>query len=176
MRGHGGKEDQEVGEKLRLLPLHERKGSCENVTFVREEAIEGAIADALGAIQLRPEIVEWTREALLESSREENEFRDASVKSLTARYQKLESFISKAYEDKLEGSIETRPLGGQNRPMEGRTGTNNDSVERAEPRQFNLSARRHPVNGACLTGGRSLQVDDDRREREMVGLVLSNRS
>ena len=68
--------------------------------------MESAFTGALKQIRLTPDIVEWTRESLLESCREESEFRESKLKSLTARYRKLESYIFKAYEDKLEGRID----------------------------------------------------------------------
>lgn len=82
------------------------KGICENVTYLREEVVDDAIQRALSKIRLTKDVVEWTREALLESSTEEREYRQAQVRSLTNRYNKLDSMISQAYEDKLEGHIE----------------------------------------------------------------------
>jgi len=82
------------------------KGTCDHVVFLREEILAETFARALQGIQISPDIVEWTRLALLESSKDEQEFRETAIKTLTSRYQKLDSYISKAYDDKLEGRIE----------------------------------------------------------------------
>ena len=52
------------------------KAVCENVIYVREEVIESEFAKALAAITVPEHIVEWTREALLESSKEERSFQE----------------------------------------------------------------------------------------------------
>lgn len=65
-----------------------------------------AFSTALGQIKITQEIVDWTRQALLESSEAERQEREANITRLTSRYKKLDSYISAAYEDKLEGRIE----------------------------------------------------------------------
>ena len=82
------------------------KRICKNVVYLREEAIEESFAAALKSVRLTPEIVEWTREALLESAKDERDFHESAIKNRRRRYQKLDEYISQAYEDKLEGSIE----------------------------------------------------------------------
>lgn len=82
------------------------KGSCSNVVYLPEEKVEDALQMALNQIKLSSEVIEWSREALLASADQEREFREAKVKSLTTRYKKLESYVSVAYEDRLEGRIE----------------------------------------------------------------------
>jgi site-specific DNA recombinase len=66
------------------------KAACENVVYIREESIEAEFAKALVAITVPEHIVEWTRDALLESSKEEREFQEKRIASLTNRYRKLQ--------------------------------------------------------------------------------------
>ncbi len=82
------------------------KGVCSHVTYLREEKIEDAFTAALRRVHLSPEIIQWTREALLDSSRAEREFRETQIAVFTERYRKLDSYISQAYDDKLEGRID----------------------------------------------------------------------
>ena len=90
------------------------KGICKNVVYLREEVvvylreevIDEKLASALKHIRLTSEIVEWTREALLESLEDERELHRSATQNLSSRYQKLGRYISQAYEDKLEGRIE----------------------------------------------------------------------
>ena len=79
---------------------------CGSVSYLRGELVEEAFASALRGIRLSREIVEWTRQAIIESSHKEREFRETQISTMTSRYQKLDSYISRAYEDKLEGTLE----------------------------------------------------------------------
>jgi site-specific DNA recombinase len=82
------------------------KGHCEHVAYLREERIEESFILGLQKIKLSKEIVDMTRVTLLKSANEEREFREAGIKSLQTRYDKLQSYIDQAYTDKLEGRIE----------------------------------------------------------------------
>lgn len=82
------------------------RGACPNVTYIRQELIEEGFVRALRGIHLSREVVEWTQQALLESAKEEREFRETQIANFAARYKKLDSYISQAYEDKLEGTLE----------------------------------------------------------------------
>jgi len=82
------------------------KGICDNVVYLREEKLDATFAGALKAIDIPGSVVELTREALLESSRDERTFREAEVNRLSRRYKKLDQFLSRAYEDRLEGHID----------------------------------------------------------------------
>ena len=52
-------------------------------------------------------MVEWTREALLESHSDEKRLREASLAKLNTRYKKLQGYIDQCYDDKIEGLIDT---------------------------------------------------------------------
>jgi site-specific DNA recombinase len=70
------------------------KGSCEDVTYLRQEAIEAVFIKALEDISLTPEVIEKTRNDLLKTSHQEREFQDTQIKALTERYRKIQSYIS----------------------------------------------------------------------------------
>lgn len=100
------KKTKKSGKEFVYYHCTNGKGICENVTYLREEKIDEAIQAALSNIRLTEDVLEWTKEVLLESSAEERQYRQAQVRSLSNRYNKLDSMISTAYEDKLEGRIE----------------------------------------------------------------------
>ncbi|MGZ3743826.1 MAG: recombinase family protein [Pseudobdellovibrionaceae bacterium] len=81
------------------------KNSCGNIVYLREEKIELAFAEALGKIQLPPEVVEWTKQALLEGQQEEKHFRETQIATFMSKYQNLQTKIERSYEDKLDGKI-----------------------------------------------------------------------
>ena len=150
------------------------KGTCENVVFLREEILAEAFGKALDNIQMKPDVVEWTRQALLESSQDEQVFREAAIKNLTTRYQKLDSFISKAYDDKLEGRIE---------PDLWETKTAQWKLEQQDI-ELRLQAYREASTAYLVEGVRLMELASRACEifgkmnveekREMLSLILSN--
>lgn len=150
------------------------KGSCENVTYLREERIEDEFLAALRAIKLSPEILNWTRDALLESAKDEALFRKEQMSNLTARFQKLDSFIELSYVDRLEGRLE---------PAEWERKTESWKREQSEIEE-RLRAFREANTGYMQDGIRLMERASKAAEtfplltpgekREMVSLILSN--
>lgn len=82
------------------------KGSCDGLTYLREETIEETFALALSKIQVPDHIIEWTRQALLESHEDERKLHQAKISSLDERYRTLQNKVDRSYEDKLDGNID----------------------------------------------------------------------
>ncbi len=78
---------------------------CENVVYLPENKLALQLGEALRRIKLTPEIVEWTREALLSSHADQAEHHRATVARLNARKEQLTSCVDQAYTDRLEGRI-----------------------------------------------------------------------
>lgn len=78
---------------------------CENVVYLPENKLALQLGEALRRIRMTPEIVEWTREALLSSHADQAEHHRATVARLNARKEKLTSYLDQAYMDRLEGRI-----------------------------------------------------------------------
>ncbi len=83
------------------------KGICDNVVWLREEKVEETIKCALSKIRLTKDIVEWTKENLLDASKHEQFYRENQVAVLTGQYQNLDKKISLAYDHMLEGKIDS---------------------------------------------------------------------
>ena len=73
--------------------------------YLPETTLAVQLGDALRRIKMTPEIVEWTREALLSSHADQAEHHRATVARLNARKEKLASYLDQAYTDRLEGRI-----------------------------------------------------------------------
>jgi hypothetical protein len=82
------------------------KKSCGSVVYLREEKIKAAFAEALQRIQLTPDVVELTRKALLDSAKQEQEYRDRAIKNLNEQLALLQRRIDRCYTDHLDGNIE----------------------------------------------------------------------
>ena len=81
------------------------KGICDKVTYIKEENLAEQFLEAFSKIEISSDIVEYTRDTLLSSHREEKEFREKQIVDLLARYKKLQSFIDNTYTDKVAGII-----------------------------------------------------------------------
>ena len=82
------------------------KGRCENVTYIREEKVNDWISEALLQIQIPEHIIEWTKQALLESHQDERSYHLNQLSTLEHNYRTLQNRIDKAYVDKLEDRID----------------------------------------------------------------------
>jgi len=78
---------------------------CDNVVYLPESRLALELGEALRRIKMTPEIVEWTREALLASHADQAEHHNATVTRLEGRRAKLASYLDTAYTDRLEGRI-----------------------------------------------------------------------
>ena len=56
-------------------------------------------------LQFTPEVLEWIKDALLQSNQDVRQFHEEAMTRLQAEYQKLESRIQAMYIDKLDGKI-----------------------------------------------------------------------
>ena len=82
----------------------QHRGRCDNV-YVREEALSELLGESVLRIRIDEETVLWIRKALEESHRDKIVFHNQAINSLQKRYNRLQSMIDRAYEDKLTGAI-----------------------------------------------------------------------
>ena len=150
------------------------KGICKDKRYVIESRIEELYTEALRSIKLSEEIIELTRTILLSSHNQEQEMRKAQLSQLNSRYKKLESYISKCYEDKLEGTIELDLW--------------TSKTEAWELEKLDISEQLHSLNTSnkeyMLEGIRLMDIANKAAElfqlmtvgekRELINLVLSN--
>ena len=80
------------------------RGKCDN-TYVREEKLAELLGEIVLKIRIDEETVDWIRQALEESHTDKVDFHRQAIDALQKRYNKLQSMIDTAYEDKLAGDI-----------------------------------------------------------------------
>ena len=80
------------------------KGKCGN-TYIREDKLAEKLGQIVSNITIDGEILEWTKEALRESHKDEKEYHNRQIQALNEQYKKLQTKIDRVYEDKLEGKI-----------------------------------------------------------------------
>jgi hypothetical protein len=82
------------------------KNKCSGITYVREEKMNTWFTDILTQVQIPTEIVDWTRQALLEAHDLEKKDHTEQITRLNLIYKQLQTKIDKSYEDKLSGEID----------------------------------------------------------------------
>ncbi len=150
------------------------KKNCSNVTYLREEKIEEQYLQAFKRIQLPLNIVEYTREALLSSHKEEKEFREAKVKTLTTRYKQLETYIDRLYKDKLEGVIELTDWQRRNQTYKAEQdeiATEIDALRRSNTAYMMEGIKLMEIANSA---SELFPLMDKAEKRELISLVLSN--
>ncbi|UCE20647.1 MAG: zinc ribbon domain-containing protein [Gemmatimonadota bacterium] len=81
------------------------KGKC-GQRWVREEELDRQYAEIVKKIKIDEEVVEWVKNALKTSHKDEKQYHEGSIRTLTRRYEEIQRKIDKMYEDKLEGLID----------------------------------------------------------------------
>ena len=80
------------------------KGKCPE-KWAREEEIARQFGQAIGAIKMDNDVLNWVITALKESHSDEKKFHSEQLLSLQGQYEKLKYRLDAMYEDKLDGVI-----------------------------------------------------------------------
>jgi site-specific DNA recombinase len=81
------------------------KGKCSE-KWVREEEVARQFGQAIAALKMDEQVLEWVVSALKESHADEMKYNDEQTATLRAHYEKLQRRVDVMYEDKLDGSID----------------------------------------------------------------------
>ncbi len=81
------------------------KGKCPE-RYVREEVLAERFGDALKAIRIDSDVLDWVVKALRESHTDERRYHEERIKALQTQYTKLQGRIDAMYVDKLDGTID----------------------------------------------------------------------
>ena len=81
------------------------KGRC-GEPYVREEAVAKAFGEALTLIQLDNAVLDWLKDALLSSMKDERVYHKEAISNLQTAYQRLQDRLDGLYVDKLDGKID----------------------------------------------------------------------
>ena len=80
--------------------------NCRKEKYVRQERIEDMFGQVLRGLHLGDAGMALAREVLLDARRDIKSDAEARLKAARARYDRLTNLIDKAYEDKLDGSVD----------------------------------------------------------------------
>ena len=94
-------------KKKRYIYYHctGNKGKCPE-KWVREEEVARQFGQAIAALKMDEQVLEWVVSALKESHADEMKYHDEQTAALRAYYEKLQRRLDVMYEDKLDGIIE----------------------------------------------------------------------
>ncbi len=150
------------------------KGKCEGRTYLREEIIENAFAEALAGLKIPDDVVEWTKNALIESHTAEKEFHSTQVANLEKQYRTLQTKIEKSYDDKLAGSIDQDfwiEMNSRFRSEQSKIEEQLSGLREANTAYIDQGI--HLMNLASRAADLFKNMNSDEK-RELMNLVLSN--
>jgi hypothetical protein len=96
-------------KKKRYVYYHctRNKGKCPE-KWIREEEIARQFGEAMRAIKLDADVLDWVVTALKESHADEIKYHDEQTAALKEQYEKLHRRLNAMYEDKLDGLIDQK--------------------------------------------------------------------
>lgn len=150
------------------------KEKCEGITYIRQEKIDGWISGALSQIEIPEHIIDWTKQALLDSHKQEREYHENQIKVLESRYRTVQNKINKTYEDKLEGQIDSDFWALQNDRLNKELvaiESQMASLRLANAAYVNKGVQLMELARQAPTLFKTMTPDE---KRELVNLVLSN--
>ncbi len=80
------------------------KGKCGN-TWIREEELDAKFMDIINSIYINDNTLEFVKNGLLSSHKDESEFHRKRIDILTAQKTKLENRLHQTYIDKIDGKV-----------------------------------------------------------------------
>ena len=83
------------------------RGKCPE-KYIREEKLAELLGEPLKRLRMTEERLQWIRQALAESFRDERRFKEEEKKRLEEELKELERKIDTLYEDKLAGLVDDR--------------------------------------------------------------------
>lgn len=149
------------------------KGKCPE-KFTREEVLEECFTDILRGIKIDEEVLALVSEALRESHKDERQFHDEAVARLQAEYTKIQNRLNRAYDDKLDGVIDSITFAQKSEEWR----VEQDRLLRciAEHQQANRSYMEEGV-GLLELANRAVELFENQEPREkprLLDFVLSN--
>jgi len=80
------------------------KGKCGNKA-IREEVLIEKFGEIVKKVQIDSNILNWLKEALKESHKDEKKYHNSQIDNLQKQYAKYNNRLDRLYEDKLDGII-----------------------------------------------------------------------
>lgn len=150
------------------------RGRCPGAEYVREESLTEQFGEALKALRMDDDLVEWVRKELLALHADKTKDHEENIVRLQTRQTKLRGFMSQAYTDKLEGLLSTADFMAKKQAWE----------EELADIESRLIALRRADTRTMLEGVRIIDAVRHAHEvyskanpldrRQILGFVLSN--
>jgi len=80
--------------------------NCSQKTWVKEDEVEEQILKVFVGLQIKNKrMMEWIRKALLDSHKDEIEYRTSAMEELNKRQERLKQQLDRLYDDKVSGEV-----------------------------------------------------------------------
>ena len=147
---------------------------CDGVVYLPEAVLARQMGEALRRIELTSEIVNWTREGLLESRTEQVVYHEAALARLQTRKAKLASYLDQAYVDRVEGRLSTETWMQRSAEWEAEREEVNRQLAVHERAQANYLAAGVKLIELAQVAYTLYVSRNPRQQRRLLDFVLSN--
>jgi len=149
------------------------KGNCGN-SRIREEELGLKFGDLVKRIEISDDVVEWIKEALLESHTEEKEYHDKQIGSLQGQYTRLQNRLDAMYVDKLDGKISEEFYERKSDEWRKEQEDFREAIEKHEKANVNYLAQGTQILELAKKAYSLYLGQDPTEKRKLLNILLSN--
>ena len=149
------------------------KGKCGN-QFIREEILTEKLGELVKKIRIEPKIINWLKEALLMSHKDEQEYHNSQIKSLQAQYNKLQHRLDKIYIDKLDEIVTTEYYQEKTNEWKDEQSKILNNIERHKEANTNYFEQGLRILELVQKAYSAYLEQDNAGKRSLLNILLSN--
>ena len=149
------------------------KGKCGN-QFIREEILTEKLGELVKKIRIEPKIINWLKEALLMSHKDEQEYHNSQIKSLQAQYNKLQHRLDKIYIDKLDEIVTTEYYQEKTNEWKDEQSKMLNNIERHKEANTNYFEQGLRILELVQKAYSAYLEQDNAGKRSLLNILLSN--
>ncbi len=149
------------------------KGKCPE-KYVREEDLAEQFGEALAAIEIDEEVLNWVVAALRESHKEEKDYHNEMISKLQRSYQKLQDKLDKSYEEKLEGKIPEETYERLSKKWRREQEDTRRQIERHENANRSYFENGVKILELAQKAGKLYKKQEMSEKRQLLNFVFSN--
>ena len=149
------------------------KGKCPE-KYIREERLAELLGEPLKRLRMTEERLQWIKQALSESFKDERRFKEEETKKLKEELKELERKIDMLYEDKLEGIVTDRFWKSKYREYMSKQGKIEERLEEHKRAGVNYLEDSNRILELAQNAYSLYLRQDSFEQRKMLNLLSSN--
>jgi len=149
------------------------KGNCGN-SRIREEELDLKFGELVKRIEIPEDVIEWIKQALLESHRDEKVHHDRQIGSLQRQYTRLQNRLDAMYVDKLDGKISEEFYDGKSEEWRKEQEGLREAIGRHEKANINYLVQGTQILELAKKAYFLYLQQDPSEKRKLLNILLSN--